>query len=99
MTQRAPAVATKELDGQIDAVERITRLFWPERIVYICLAVVAFAMLLFFLALAVVRQQHDPTVLLSEFGPSGLVAYTSSRVLLMWNKAMALVVSAARAGR
>jgi hypothetical protein len=56
-------------------------------------------MLLFFLALAVVRQQHDPTVLLSEFGPSGLVAYTSSRVLLMWNKAMALVVSAARAGR
>ena len=80
-----------DLDGKVKAVERLTNLFWPERLVYICFAIVAFIMLFGFVTSAFISKEHDVSTLIGEFGPSGIVAFTSSRVLVMWSKAMSIV--------
>src|SRR5579884_218535 len=80
-----------DLDGKVRAVERLTSLFWPERLVYICFAIVAFVMLFGFLATAFINKEHDVSTLVGEFGPSGIVAFTSSRVLVMWSKTRTIV--------
>src|SRR4051794_20482477 len=89
--------ASSDLEDRLRAVERITELFKVERMVYLGCAVGAFAALLFFLVLIFIRQEQSLTASLGAFGSSGVVAYTSSRVLMMWSRAMN-IVAAPRAG-
>src|SRR5687768_12743775 len=80
-------------EDRLRAVERITILFRAERLVYLAFAITAFVALLACLILALVRQGQDITATLGAFGSSGVVAFTSSRVLLMWNRALNIVTT------
>jgi hypothetical protein len=80
------------LDAQLDAIERITKIFWPERVVYLVFAIIAFVMLLACLVVALQQGIQNTTAVIGAFGASGVVAYTSSRVLLMWKRAMSIVL-------
>src|SRR5882724_3849650 len=73
-----------DLDNRLRAVERITLLFKPERFVYLCLAIAAFIMLIACFICTLVRNEQQLVASLGAFGSSGVVAFTSSRVLLMW---------------
>jgi hypothetical protein len=86
-----------DLEDRLRAVERITQLFRLERMVYLGCAVGAFAALLFFLVMIFIHQEQSVTASLGAFGSSGVVAYTSSRVLMMWSRAMN-IVAAPRSG-
>lgn len=79
-----------DLDARLRACERITELFRLERMVYLCFAILAFMMLLACLVMILVQQGQTASVL-GAFGSSGVVAVTSSRVLVMWNKAIGFV--------
>lgn len=81
------------MDDRVRAVERITLLFRAERLIYMSFAIAAFLMLLASLAVALVRDGSSAGVL-AAFGSSGIVAFTSSRVIVMWNKALSIVVTA-----
>jgi hypothetical protein len=83
---------SSELEGRLAAVERITVLFRAERLVYLGFAIAAFLLLLVCVIAALFKQEHSLIASTGAFGSSGVVAFTSSRVLVMWNRAMNLVV-------
>jgi len=93
MTNRGAGLESWE--DRLRAVERITVLFRAERLVYLAFAITAFATLVICLVVTLVRQGQDITATLGAFGSSGVVAFTSSRVLLMWNRALSIVTSVA----
>lgn len=93
-TTQADRRQLSDLDERLRAVVRITQLFRAERFVYLSFAIIAFAMLLICLILNLTGERESTTASLGAFGSSGVVAFTSSRVLLMWSKAIAIVAAA-----
>jgi len=96
-TQKPPAAnvdETTDLDSRIRAVERLTELFRVERLVYLSFAVISYLMLL--VSLVFLLKHGEAPAVVGALGSSGAVAVTSSRVLNMWNRAMALVSGSAK---
>jgi hypothetical protein len=83
--------AETEIAERLRAVERLTQLFRLERLVYLSFAIAAFAMLVACLVVALFRHENM-TGILGAFGSSGIVAFTSARVIVMWSRALAIVV-------
>jgi len=88
--QAASAGMENQIDDRVRAVEQLTKLFRAERLVYISFAIAAFAMLLVCLTVALIRQENSAAIF-GAFGSSGIVAFTSGRVIVMWNKSLAVV--------
>ena len=86
-----------DMDNRLRAVERLTELYKPERLVYLGFAVIAFLMLIVCLISALVSKGTSAS-LFAAFGSSGIVAYTSSRVIVMWNRALEVVTQASVQG-
>jgi prolipoprotein diacylglyceryltransferase len=81
------------LNQTLDALERLLKLFRIERIVYLCLVLVGFALLVY--AVVQLLQSHpqglSPTVLAALFGSSGLITVSGARTTYLFNKAFKLV--------
>jgi hypothetical protein len=80
------------LEDRLRAVERITVLFRAERLVYLGFAITAFALLVICILIALLKGAQASS-LLGAFGSSGVVAYTSGRVIVMWNRALSIVAA------
>lgn len=91
--------SNEELDARLSAVERITRLFRLERIVYLGVMVVALVMLLTSAAALIWRGAAGPTELSMLFGSSGMITFSCGRVLMMWNRALSFLVPHSELGR
>lgn len=86
-------MAQSELQQRLHAVERLTQLFRLERMVHLGVTSVALLMLLASAGALIYRKQAGPTELTALFGSSGLITYTASRLLHMWNQALRLLAS------
>ena len=75
----------------LDALERLLKMFRAERYVYLALTGVSFVLLLYAGYLLISRQSADTATLVAIFGSSGLVAASSARISLFFNKAFKLV--------
>jgi len=83
--------SSNKVDDRVVAVERLTTLFKAERYVYLGLAIVSFVTLITFLIISVAQKGSNWPASLGAFGSSGVVAYSSSRVLSMWQTALNFV--------
>ena len=80
-----------ELESRLQAVEKLTQLFRVERFVYLGVTGVALVMLLLSTGILIYKQQADVAALTMLFGSSGLITYSTGRLLQMWNQALRLV--------
>jgi len=83
-----------ELDDRVAALERLTKLFRLERIVYLIVTAISLAILFSSAVILIARSKADPAALTLLFGSSGLIGYSASRLLQMWNQALQVLMGA-----
>jgi hypothetical protein len=81
----------EELEQRVKAVERLTALYRPERTVHMIANVVSLVVLLGSASVMLYQQESRSPVLVLMFGSSGLIAYTTSQVLRMWDRAISVI--------
>ncbi len=81
------------IQDRLVAVERLTKLFKAERMVHLGVTSVALVMLLASAAVLLSTSHAGLQELSGLFGSSGLIAYSASRLLTMWNQALRLLAS------
>lgn len=82
----------QDLQQRMDAVERLTNLFRLERIVHLIVTTISLIMLFTSAARLILKGEAHTAELSLLFGSSGLITYSASRLLTMWNQALSLVV-------
>ena len=82
-----------EIQDRLKAVERLTELFRLERMVHLGVTSLALLLLLFCAGALIIKNQAGPTELTGLLGSSGLITYSASRLLHMWNQALRLLAS------
>ena len=82
-----------DLQDKLDAVKQLTQLFKLERMVHLGVTSVALVMLLASAAVLLSTSHAGVTELTGLFGSSGLITYSASRLLTMWNQALRLLAS------
>ena len=92
-------VAPRDLKARMDAVERLTKLFRMERVVYLVVTSISLAMLVLSASLLIVKGKAGPAELTGLFGSSGLITYTAGRLLYMWNQALRLLAGEPTGGQ
>jgi len=81
-----------ELEQRVAAVERLTALYRPERIVHIVATTVSLIVLLGAAGIMIAKDEAGPTELTLMFGSSGLITYTAGQLLKMWDRALSIIV-------
>jgi hypothetical protein len=92
-TPRNALPDASELSARVEALERVTRLFRMERLVYLGVTCISLIMLLMSAGRLILNGKAGPAELTGLFGSSGLITYTAGRLLEMWNKALQLLVA------
>ena len=88
--QRTPRISAREFKVRMEGVERLVALFRFERMVHLGVTSLSLLMLLTSAAVLVARGA-GPAELTGLLGSSGLIAYSASRLLVMWNQALRLL--------
>ena len=83
----------KNYTDDVQAIEKITRIFKAERIVYLCVTIVSLVMLLSSAVVMLYKGQGNAAELSLMFGSSGLITYSTTRLLHMWDQAMQILKS------
>lgn len=81
-------------EERVVAVERLTRLFRAERVVYLLASLLSVALLLFCAFAIVVENGPNAAALSTLFGSTGILSLAIGRLLTMWTQAMRLVAGA-----
>ena len=79
------------LSVALDALERLLKMFRVERYVYLVLCGLSFMVLIYAGYSLIAMKEVNTATLVSIFGSSGLVAASSARISLFFNKAFTLV--------
>jgi hypothetical protein len=82
---------TDDIKARMDAVERLTNLFRMERIVYLIITTMSLAILLTSAVVLLINKSAGTVELTGLFGSSGLITYSTGRLLAMWNQALQLL--------
>jgi hypothetical protein len=88
---------SETLRDRVRALKEITALYRLERLTYLCFAIAAFIMVLVCLVVALTQEEHAST-LWGAFGASGIIAASCSRVIVMWEKAVAIILQKQKGG-
>lgn len=83
---------------RMDQIVRLTELFKVERAVHLIVTTLALMMLLASAAVLIYRDQAGITELTALFGSSGLITYSASRLLHMWDQALRILAATDDAG-
>lgn len=83
---------TATIDARLRVVEKVTALFRLERLVYVGFGIAGFVMLLVCLGVMLFRREASEAIL-GAFGSSGVIAFTGARMLVMWNRALSVVLT------
>lgn len=83
------------LDERMDAVERLTKLYKPERTVHIVVTSVSLVILLGAAGMMLYSGEASTTELGLMFGSSGMVTYTAGQLLKMWDRAVSIIAGGA----
>lgn len=81
-----------DFDIRLEAVERLTKLFKTERMVYLGTTIISLLMLIGSALSLMLRDQAGAAELTMLFGSSGLITYTAGRLLFMWSEALKRLV-------
>jgi hypothetical protein len=81
-----------DIERRMAAVERLTQLFRMERMIHLCVTVISLLMLLTGAGIALAKEGPKSPEFALMFGSSGLITYSASRLLQMWNQALSLIV-------
>jgi hypothetical protein len=81
-------LTTADLAARVDAVERLTKLFKMERMVYLGVTCASLIILLTSAGILIAAKKAGPGELTGLFGSSGLITYSASRLLVMWSQAL-----------
>ncbi|MDQ0464951.1 hypothetical protein QO010_002735 [Caulobacter ginsengisoli] len=82
-----------ELDDRLKIVERLVKLFQFERLAYLASTVISVIILLVCVAIMLSRRENQNIgVLAGIFGSAGLITYSLSRLLRMWDQAIRILV-------
>jgi len=84
----------EDMKARMDAVERLTNLFRWERMVYLIVTGLSLAMLLTSAGVLLAHGKAGTAELTGLFGSSGLITYSTGRLLFMWNQALKLLAGA-----
>lgn len=85
----------KDVNAALRALEKLLDLFRFERMVYLGVTVFALIILLASAGWLLLSGKDGSIALaLGMFGSSGLITFTTSRLLTMWNQAFGLIQSA-----
>ncbi len=82
---------TTDMDERLHAVAELTKLFRAERLVHLVVTSLALAILLGSAVVLLYRQTAGAAELSGLFGSSGLITYTTGRLLKMWDQALSIV--------
>ena len=81
-------MTSEDINARMDAVERLTNLFRLERMVYLSVTALSLAILLTCAGVLLVQKRAGTSELTGLFGSSGLITYSTGRLLFMWNQAL-----------
>ena len=79
------------LEERLAALERLLQYFKPERIAHLVLSCAAFLTLLTAAGMMIIRGNAGTAELSVIFGSTGLITYSSGRLLHMWNQAFRMI--------
>lgn len=80
-----------ELRQRLEAVERLTALYRPERTVHLVVTTISLLILLIAGGTILYRDQASITALGLMFGAGGMVSYTATQLLKMWDRCITVV--------
>jgi hypothetical protein len=83
---------TDDLQARLKAVERLAELFRLERMVHLVVTSVSLIMLLASAGALIYRREAGAAELSLMFGSSGLITYSASRLLRMWDQALRIIM-------
>lgn len=79
---------TGELERRLGVVKELTSLFKFERMVYLTVTILSLLMLMGAAFSLILRDKAGTAELSMMFGSSGLITYSTGRLLFMWNEAL-----------
>ena len=79
---------TDDIKARMAVVKELTELFKFERMVYLAVTILSLAMLVGSALSLMVKNQAGAAELTMLFGSSGLITYSTGRLLFMWNEAL-----------
>ena len=79
---------TTSLEKRMEVVEKLTKLFKFERMVYLGVTVIALLLLLTSGVSLLLKGEAGVAELSLLLGSSGTITYTAGRLLFMWNEAL-----------
>ena len=86
-------MAEDNLQGRIDALKQLLELFRLERLVYVCMTAAALVILLVCAGILMFKDIPNGAVVgTGLFGSSGLITFTTGRLLRMWNQAFSAIL-------
>jgi hypothetical protein len=77
-----------DLAERLRIVEQLTAVFRVERISYLGVTLVAFLLLVTSGVLLLIERGVDPSELTLLFGSTGLLGFSGSQILRMWNRSL-----------
>jgi hypothetical protein len=87
------ATGASETQQQVAAIRELLHIFRYERVVYLGITLLSVAMLLATAVNLFVHRQLDAAEVLGLFGPTGVIAFSSGRLLRMWTEAVRVLQS------
>jgi len=91
MPSKPTALTPEDLKARMDVVERLTILFKWERMAYLTMTGLSLAILLTSAGVLLVQKRAGYAEITGLFTSSGIITYTTGRLLFMWNQALRLL--------
>ena len=79
---------TDDLKGKMAVLRELTELFKFERMVYLGVTILSLVMLIGSALSLMINDKAVTAELTMLFGSSGLITYSTGRLLFMWNEAL-----------
>lgn len=88
-----------DVNAALRALEKLLNMFRFERMVYLGVTMLALIILLALACWLLLSEKEGSAALaMGMFGSSGLITFTTSRLLTMWNQAFELIRNALASG-
>lgn len=90
-TEKDNLLPMQDMAARMEAVERLTNLFKMERYVHLAVTSLSLALLLLCTGILLYNGKAGIAELSGLFGSSGLITYSTGRLLFMWTQAMRIL--------
>jgi hypothetical protein len=73
------------MSDDIDKIKELVKIFRPERIIFGTFTVLSFIILISCAIIMIVQDSENIASIIGLFGSTGVITYTSSKILKMWS--------------